>query len=122
MKAQKLIERRRIRRKLHVRRTVVGTETRPRLSVFRSGRHISCQLVNDYDSHTLAAASTLEKDIRAAGKNCSTVEAAKQIGKIIAARAIEKGIKMVVFDRGSYKYHGRIKALAEGARAGGLKF
>lgn len=122
MKARKLTQRRRIRRKLHVRRSVIGTEARPRLSVFRSGRHLSCQIINDHESHTLVAASTLEKDIRAAGKNCATVEAAKQLGKLIAARALEKGIKMVVFDRGYAKYHGRIKALADGAREGGLKF
>jgi len=122
LKAQKLIQRRRIRRKQHVRKSVIGTEVRPRLSVFRSGRQLYCQLVNDYEGHTLAAASTLEKDFKTSGRNCATVETAKAMGKVIASRALEKGIRMVVFDRGSYKYHGRIKALAEGAREGGLKF
>lgn len=122
LKSHKLIRRRRIRRRLHVRRSVIGTDSRPRLSVFRSGWHIYCQIIDDHEGHTIAAASTLEEDIRAAGKNYATVDAAKQIGKLIAARALEKGIKMVVFDRGPYKYHGRIKALADGAREGGLKF
>jgi large subunit ribosomal protein L18 len=122
LKAQKLIQHRRTRRRLHVRKSVVGTTERPRLSVFRSGRHLSCQLIDDHEGHTLAAASTLEKDIRGATRNCATVKIAKEMGKLIAARAVAKGIKMAVFDRGPYKYHGRIKALAEGAREGGLKF
>ena len=122
MKAQRLIKRRRLRRRRHVRRKVFGTESRPRLSVFRSGCHIYCQLIDDHEGRTLLCASTIEKDFRGTGRNCAVVEAAKEIGKIVASRARERSITSVVFDRGSYKYHGRVKALAEGAREGGLKF
>lgn len=105
-----------------MRKHVFGTAARPRLAVFRSGKHIYCQIIDDVEGTTLAAASSVEKDVRAGKRNCATVEIAKAIGKLAASRAAEKGVKAVVFDRRSYKYHGRIKALAEGAREGGLKF
>jgi len=95
---------------------------RLRLSVFRSSKHIYAQLIDDVKGETLAAASTLEKPMRSEGKKGTNVEAAKAVGKLIAERAKEKGIKDVVFDRGGYLYHGRIKALADAAREGGLNF
>ncbi|RKY29289.1 MAG: 50S ribosomal protein L18 [Planctomycetota bacterium] len=122
MKAQKLIQRRRLRRRRHVRRKVIGTESRPRLTVFRSGRHIYCQMINDHEGRTLVSASSTEKEFRTVRQNCATAEAAAEIGKLVASRALKKGISAAVFDRGPYKYHGRVKALAEGAREAGLKF
>ena len=95
---------------------------RPRLSVFRSGRHIYAQVIDDSKGFTLAAASTLEKTHRESSSPASGVEAASSIGKLIAERAIASGIKAVVFDRGSFRYHGRVKALAEAARSAGLNF
>ncbi len=101
----------------------VGTrETRPRLSVFRSGQQIYAQIINDLDGKTLAAASTLDKDLREKLKSGSNVNAAGEVGKLVAARAKKAGVEKVVFDRGRYLYHGRVKALAEGAREGGLQF
>jgi large subunit ribosomal protein L18 len=93
---------------------------RPRLSVHRSSKHIYAQVIDDVKGVTLAAASSLEKDQRS--KNGANVDAAKTVGKLVAQRAIEKGVKEVVFDRGAYLYHGRIKALGDAAREGGLKF
>ena len=93
---------------------------RPRLSVFRSSKHIYAQVIDDLKGATLAAASSLEKDMRS--KTGANVDAAKAVGKLVAQRAIEKGVKSVVFDRGGYLYHGRIKALADAAREGGLQF
>jgi large subunit ribosomal protein L18 len=111
------------RRKSSVRRKIKrAAGNRARLSVHRSGLHIYAQLINDEKGITLAAASTLEKDVRASGKSGANVEAAKLVGKLIAERALAKGIKDVVFDRGGYIYHGRVKALAEAAREGGLNF
>ena len=95
---------------------------RPRLSVFRSSEQIYAQIIDDVKGATLVSASSLEKPNREAMKTGATVAAAKEIGKQIAARAVAAGIKQVVFDRGSYMYHGRVKALAEGAREGGLDF
>ncbi len=95
---------------------------RPRLSVFRSSKQIYAQIIDDTRGTTIAAASSLEKDSRSSLKTGATVEAAKKIGELIARRAVEAGISEVVFDRGGYMYHGRIKALADGAREGGLKF
>ena len=95
---------------------------RARLSVFRSSKHIYAQLIDDNKGETLAAASTLEKTMRGDGKKGTDIAAAKAVGKLIAERAREKGIKDVVFDRGGYLYHGRIKALADAAREGGLNF
>ncbi len=106
-----------------VRRKVkLAAGTRARLSVFRSSKHIYVQLIDDVKGETLAAASTMEKTMRGDGKKGTNVAAAKAVGKLIAERAKEKGIKDVVFDRGGYLYHGRIKALADAAREGGLNF
>ncbi len=93
---------------------------RARLSVHRSSKHIYAQVIDDLKGATVAAASSLEKDMRA--KTGANVDAAKAVGKLVAQRAVEKGVKDVVFDRGGYRYHGRIKALADAAREGGLKF
>jgi large subunit ribosomal protein L18 len=95
---------------------------RARLSVFRSSKHIYVQIIDDNKGETLATASTLEKTMRGDGKKGANIDAAKAVGKLIAERAKEKGIKDVVFDRGGYLYHGRIKALADAAREGGLNF
>lgn len=95
---------------------------KPRLSVFRSGKHIYAQIIDDAKSSTIVSASTLEKEIRENVKKASTVEAASFIGKIVAERAVKSGVNEVVFDRGGYIYHGRVKALADAARAAGLKF
>jgi len=105
--------------RLHVRRTAGG---RPRLSVFRSSKHIYAQLIDDVKGHTLVSASSMEKTTREGAKTGANIAAAKAVGKLIAERAKEKGIKDVVFDRGGYLYHGRIKALADAAREGGLNF
>ena len=95
---------------------------RPRLSVFRSGTHIYAQVIDDGQGKIVAAASTLEKDTRSGLKSGSNKEAAGQIGKLIAERALAAGVNAVVFDRGAYRYHGRVKALADAAREGGLNF
>src|SRR6185436_6594059 len=113
------------RRTASVRRKVklaAGTSGRARLSVFRSSKHIYAQLIDDVKGATLAAASSLEKPMREGAKTGANIAAAKAVGKLIAERAKEKGIKDVVFDRGGYLYHGRIKALADAAREGGLNF
>ena len=111
------------RRKARIRRAVRARAFgKPRLSVFRSSKQIYAQIIDDGQGATLVAACSLEKDQRTSLKTGATVEAAKAIGKLIAERASQKGIKDVVFDRGSYMYHGRVKALAEGAREGGLNF
>jgi large subunit ribosomal protein L18 len=111
------------RRTATVRRKVkLAARGRARLSVFRSSQHIHVQLIDDEKGVTVASASTLEKSIRETGKTGANIEAAKTVGKLIAERAKEKGIKDVVFDRGGYLYHGRIKALADAAREGGLNF
>jgi len=95
---------------------------RPRLSVFRSAKQIYVQVIDDTAGRTLAAASSIEKDMKAKLKTGADVEAAKEIGKLAAERALKAGVTKVVFDRGSYLYHGRVKAVAEGAREGGLDF
>jgi len=109
------------RRKATVRRAIKDAATgRARLTVFRSSKHIYAQVIDDLKGSTVAAASSLEKDMRS--KTGANVDAAKAVGKLVAQRAIEKGVKSVVFDRGGYLYHGRIKALADAAREGGLQF
>ena len=110
-----------IRTRIHtrIRRKVEGTPERPRLAVFRSVNHIYAQIIDDSQGHTLAAAASTEKDLRGKGGN---VEGAKLIGKAVAQRAKEKGVTKVVFDRGGFLYHGRIKALADAAREAGLEF
>ena len=95
---------------------------RPRLSIFRSGRHIYAQVINDTQGNTIASASTLEKAHREKFSSCSDIKAAAEIGKIVAERALSNGVVDVAFDRGSFKYHGRVKALAESAREAGLNF
>ena len=109
----------RLKRHARVRSKVSGTAACPRLDVFRSNSNIYAQLIDDKNGVTLAAASSNEKDFGISGGN---VEGARKVGKLIAERAAEKGITEVVFDRGGYIYHGRVKELAEGAREGGLKF
>ena len=112
------------RTRLHdrIRKKLRGRPARPRLAVFRSQGHIYAQLIDDDAGRTLCAASSLDKELRAASKTGGDVAAAKQVGALIASRAKEKGIAAVVFDRGGFLYHGRIKALADAAREAGLKF
>lgn len=111
------------RRKARVRRAIrARAYGKPRLSVHRSSKQIYAQIIDDEKGATLVAASSLEKDQRASLKTGADVDAAKAIGLLIAKRAAEKGIKDVVFDRGAYMFHGRVKALADGAREGGLSF
>lgn len=110
----------RVKRHLRVRNKISGTAERPRLAVYRSEKNIYAQIIDDVAGRTLVSASTLDKDF--AEKVGSNKEAAKTIGTMIAKKAIEKGIEEVVFDRGGYVYHGRIKELADGAREAGLKF
>jgi len=112
----------RLKRKKRIRKKIYGTAQRPRLSVFRSARHIYAQVVDDTAGHTLAAASTMDKDALSGSKFENKVEAAKFIGKMVGERAIGKGIKEVIFDRNGFLYHGRIKSLSEGAREAGLVF
>ena len=109
----------RMKRHTRVRGKISGTPERPRLNVFRSNANIDAQIIDDVNGVTLASASTLDKAFEGATGNC---EAAKQVGKLVAERAAEKGVKVVVFDRGGYIFHGRVAALAEGAREGGLEF
>jgi large subunit ribosomal protein L18 len=113
-----------IRRRRHarVRRHVHGTAERPRLNVFRSTSHIYAQIIDDVSHRTLVAASTLDPAIKSEIKYGGNIEAAKVVGKLIAERALEADIKTVVFDRGGYKYHGRVAALADAAREAGLSF
>jgi large subunit ribosomal protein L18 len=115
------IEKKEIRNRIHqrIRRKLAGTPERPRLAVFRSVAHIYAQVIDDSAGRTLVAASSVDKGVRTKGGN---VAAAKAIGKLVAERAKEKGIARVVFDRGGYQYHGRVKALADAARAAGLEF
>ena len=118
----KLKAKRRLRRKRHIRRNVSGTQARPRMSVFRSVAHIYVQLVDDEAGHTLCSASTLETDLRGAVPSTGNCGAAKAVGEKIAARAGVAGVKQVVFDRNVFKYNGRVKALADAAREGGMEF
>jgi len=113
---------RRLRRHKRIRKKVFGTPERPRLCVFRSNKHIYAQIIDDTIGHTLVSASTLDPELREKLQKTWNKEAAREVGKLIARRALEKGIKKVVFDRSGYKYHGRVKELAEGAREGGLVF
>lgn len=110
----------RFKRKLRIRSKIEGTVEKPRLSVFRSNRNISVQLVDDVKGHTLVSVSSLEEELK--DKVRCNIEGAKALGNLVAKRALAKNIENVVFDRSGYLYHGRIKALAEAAREGGLKF
>lgn len=109
----------RLKRHQRIRNKISGSRECPRLSVFRSAKHIYAQIIDDTAGVTLAAASTMEKDFAGSGSN---KEAARKVGKLLAEKAAKAGIENVVFDRGGYIYHGRVKELAEGAREGGLKF
>jgi large subunit ribosomal protein L18 len=116
----KRIALRRVRRKFRVRNRLKRNLTRPRLSVFRSHRHIYAQIIDDSQARTLVSASTVEKEVREQLKHGGNIEAAKLVGQLIARRALEAGITKVAFDRGPYKYHGRVAALADAARDAGL--
>ena|SRR5688572_18618113 len=113
-----------VRLRIHtrIRKALSGTEARPRLCVFRSNKHIYAQVVDDAKGSTLAAASTLDAETKVETKSGSNIAAAKAVGKMVAKRAIDKGVSSVVFDRSGYIYHGRVKALADAAREAGLKF
>jgi len=119
LKTQQKTDRRRRRVRIALKKR---SGDRARLSVFRSGRHIYAQVIDDIAGRTLAAASTVEKDLREKLKSGADVAAAAEVGKAVAARALEAGVNSVVFDRGAYRYHGRVKALADAAREAGLSF
>lgn len=112
----------RVRRHKRLRKHLSGTAERPRLAVFRSLHHIYAQVIDDSAGRTIVSAATLEAAVREEVKSTHDCEAARKVGELIAARAQEKGIKQVVFDRGGNTYHGRVAALADGARSGGLEF
>ena len=112
----------RVKKHMKIRNRFSGTAERPRLAVFRSNNHVYAQVIDDVAGKTLVSASTLEKDIKAELKNTDDIEAATKIGEVVAKRALEKGIKAVVFDRGGYIYHGKVQALADAAREAGLEF
>ena len=112
-------DRKRLKRKVHIRKRITGTGERPRMTVFKSNRSISIQIVDDTRGHTLASASTLEKDLKGIK---ATVAGAGQLGEVMGKRLLEKNIKAVVFDRNGYLYHGLIKAMADGARKAGIQF
>lgn len=122
MKLLARIGKQRQNRRFRVRNRIRATSTRPRLTVCRTNKHIYAQIINDQIGATLVSASTAEKTALSEGANGGNKAAAEIIGKLIAERAVSKGIKEVVFDRGQYRYHGRIAALADAARAGGLDF
>jgi large subunit ribosomal protein L18 len=112
-------ERKRFKRKVHIRKQISGTAERPRMTVYRSNRSISIQVIDDVKGHTLTSASTLEKEL----KNIkATVAGAEQLGEVMGKRLLEKNIKTVVFDRNGYLYHGLVKAMADGARKAGVQF
>jgi large subunit ribosomal protein L18 len=112
----------RLKRHLRVRKKISGTTERPRLSVFRSSKHIYAQLIDDNSGVTLASASTVDKELSGQVDNGGNIESARKVGELIAKRAKEKGFDNVVFDRGGYLYHGRVQALADAAREAGLQF
>ena len=112
----------RLKRKKRIRKKMVGTENRPRLCVFRSAKHIYAQVIDDSRGQTITAASSVEKTVRETSESKNKVTMANMVGKIIGRRALEKGIEKVVFDRNGFLYHGRVKAVSEGAREAGLEF
>lgn len=122
MKIDRRINKQRQVRAWRVRKRIRGSQERPRLTVFRSNKHIYAQIIDDQAGRSLVAASTAEDGICAKGANGGNKSAAVKVGQALAARALEKGIKLVAFDRGRYRYHGRIAALADAAREGGLEF
>ena len=121
MNHEKSVLRQRLRRRRRVRKPLKGTSERPRLSVFRSRKHIYCQLIDDSIGKTLVSASTMDKDLRGQVKGTGNCEAASTVGKAIADKATAAGIQAACFDRGSYKYHGRVAAIADAAREAGLQ-
>lgn len=122
MSQRELVQARRLRRQRHVRKRLFGTPERPRLAVFRSSKHIYAQVINDQTSTTLASASTLESEIRGQHPYGGNKAAATTVGRVLAERAKKAGIDKICFDRRSYKYHGRVQALADAAREAGLQF
>jgi large subunit ribosomal protein L18 len=122
MDQQRTKHRRQLRRRRHVRKSITGTSERPRLTVFRSSKHIYAQLIDDLTGVTLAAASSTNPEVKAGASYGGNVKAAVVVGKKLAEAAKAKGIQLAAFDRGHYRYHGRVKALADAAREGGLKF
>ena len=112
----------RVRRHTRIRKTLQGTEARPRLSVFRSLTHVYAQIIDDTKGVTLVAASSLDEEVKKAAEGKKKTDVSKLVGALVAKRAKEKGVTMVAFDRGGFKYHGRVKALAEAVREQGLKF
>jgi large subunit ribosomal protein L18 len=122
MTIETILQKRRTRRTFRVRNRIrKSRSTRPRLTVFRSNRHMYAQIIDDEAGNTLVSASTVEKDLFGAGKYAGNKDAAIKVGQTLAARAIERGIKEVVFDRGPYKYHGRVQVLADAVRQGGVE-
>jgi len=119
---RKLVDTRRLRRQRHVRKRIFGTTERPRLAIFRSSKHIYAQVINDASGTTLAQASTLDPDIKGRQAYGGNKAAATVVGRVVAERAKQAGIDKVCFDRRSYKYHGRVQALADAAREAGLQF
>jgi large subunit ribosomal protein L18 len=119
MNPKKLFDRRKRRTRYNVKRLAAG---KPRLSIFRSGRHVYAQIIDDLKGHTLVSASSVDKELRGSLKTGADKEAAAAVGRVVAERAAKAGVSQVVFDRGGYRYHGRVKALADAAREGGLKF
>lgn len=118
--AQRLVSR--LKRKKRIRKGIFGNQDRPRLSVFRSANHIYAQIIDDSEGKTLVSASTLDKEFKSGDQKGDKKEVAKAIGSMIGKRALDNGIKKVVFDRNGFLYHGRVKALSEGAREAGLNF
>ncbi|MCI8746824.1 MAG: 50S ribosomal protein L18 [Lachnospiraceae bacterium] len=112
----------RAKKHLKVRKRISGTPERPRMAVFRSNNHMYVQVIDDVAGHTLVSASTLQGEVKEGLEKTNNIDAAAKLGSVIAKRAIDKGIKTVVFDRGGYIYHGKVKALAEAAREAGLEF
>ena len=121
MKAEQRVEARR-RVRVRVREKIRGNASRPRLAVFKSGRHIYAQVIDDAAGRTVTQASSLDGDLKKEGKAGANVATARKVGKLVADRAKQKGVARVVFDRGGYIYHGKVKALADAARDGGLEF
>ncbi|MDK2950688.1 MAG: large subunit ribosomal protein [Kosmotogales bacterium] len=121
---EKRIDKKLNRKKKHlsIRRKISGTSEKPRLAVFKSEKHIYAQIIDDMKGNTIVSASTVDKELKEELKKTWNIEAAEKVGELLAKRAVEKGISSVVFDRGGFKYHGRIKSLADSARKAGLKF
>jgi len=122
MGSSALRKRARLKRKNRIRKKILGTQERPRVSVFRSSKHIYAQIIDDTRGHTLIAASSVEKTVKEQPKFDDKIAEANYVGKLLGARAVAKGVKKVVFDRNGFLYHGRVKAVSDGAREAGLNF